>query len=71
MALSLDKRKCSIVISTESNNNKRDKWPSEFYTNNELIELAKITGADLGLLSSKTPIVNTDINVGKCVDRYL
>ncbi len=61
----------AALLSTEANKNKRDKWPSEFYTNNELIELAKITGADLGLLSSKTPIINTEINVDKCVERYL
>ncbi len=61
----------AALLSTEANNNKRDKWPSEFYTNNELIELAKITGADLGLLSSKTPIINADINVARCVERYL
>ena len=50
---------------------KKGKWPSEFYTNNELIELAKITGADLTLISSKTPIINTNINVNSCVERYL
>jgi hypothetical protein len=61
----------AALLSKEANNNKRDKWPSEFYTNNELIELAKITGADLGLLASKTPIINTNINVDKCVERYL
>ncbi len=61
----------AALLSAEANNNKRDKWPSEFYTNNELIELARITGADLGLLSSRTPIINTDINVDKCVERYL
>ena len=59
------------LLSADANNNKRDKWPSEFYTNNELIELAKITGADLSLLSRKTPIINEDINVDKCVKRYL
>lgn len=61
----------AALLSTEANNNKRDKWPSEFYTNNELIELAKITAAGLGLLASKTPIINTNINVDKCVERYL
>ena len=61
----------AALLSTGANNNKRDKWPSEFYTNNELIELAKITGADLGLLSNPTPIINIDINVDKCVERYL
>ncbi|MBI3601141.1 MAG: hypothetical protein HY097_10965, partial [Nitrospinae bacterium] len=64
-------RENAALLSTEANNNKRDKWPSEFYTNNELIELAKITGADLGLLAGKTPVINTDINVDKCVERYL
>lgn len=42
-----------------------------FLYNNELIELAKITGADLTLISSKDPIINTRINVNKCVERYL
>ncbi len=54
--------------------NKRDRWPSEFYTNNELIELANITGADLQLLSSKEPIINQKItvdNVNAGVDNYL
>ena len=36
-----------------------------------MIELAKITGADLTLISSKAPIINTNINVNKCVERYL
>jgi len=61
----------AALLSTEANNNKRDKWPSEFYTNNELIELAKLTGADLGLLAGKTPVINANINVDKCVKRYL
>lgn len=61
----------AVLLSSEANSNKSDKWPQKFYTNNELIELAKITGADLSLLASKTPIVNTNINVNKCVERYL
>ena len=61
----------AALLSTNANDNKREKWPSEFYTNNELIELAKITGADLSLLSSKDPIVNTNIDVDACVSRYL
>ena len=61
----------ACLLSTNANNNKRGKWPSEFYTNNELIKLAKITGADLSLISSRTPILNTNINVNKCVERYL
>jgi hypothetical protein len=61
----------AALLSKDANNNKRHKWPSEYYTNNELIELAKITGADLGLISSETPVINSHINVNKCVERYL
>lgn len=63
--------KNAALLSTESNNNKRDKWPSEFYSNNELKQLASITGADLELISSKTPIVNTQIDVDACVSKML
>ncbi|KAF0134460.1 MAG: hypothetical protein FD145_685 [Candidatus Saganbacteria bacterium] len=61
----------AALLSREANNNKRDKWPNEYYTNNELIDLARITGADLSLLASKTPIINPNINVDLCVSRYL
>jgi len=61
----------AALLSRNANENKRDKWPSKFYTNNELIELAKITGADLKLISSKQPIMNHNIDVNKCVERYL
>ena len=61
----------AALLSSEANSNKRDRWPSEFYTPQELVELAKITGADLNLLSSPVPIVNTHINVNRGVDRYL
>ena len=61
----------ACLLSTDANANKKGKWPSEFYTNNELIDLARITGADLSLISSKTPLINTNINVNKCVERYL
>lgn len=64
-------KKNAALLSKDANNNKRHKWPSEYYTNNELIELAKITGADLSLISSKKPITNKNINVNKCVERYL
>ena len=46
-------------------------WPSKFYTNNELIELAKITGANLELLSSPKPIINRNIDVNNGVYKYL
>lgn len=61
----------AALLSSEANSNKRDRWPSEFYTPQELVELAKITGADLSLLSSPIPIINTHINVNRGVDRYL
>ncbi len=61
----------AALLSREANENKRDRWPSEFYTNSELIELARITGADLNLLSSKEPIINNNIDVNACVSRVL
>jgi hypothetical protein len=61
----------AALLSKDANNNKRNKWPSHFYTNNELIKLARLTGADLALLSRKHPVVNTNIDVDKCVTRYL
>lgn len=61
----------AALLSKEANNNKRNKWPSHFYTNNELIKLAKISGGDLALFSRRDPIVNPNIDVDKCVTRYL
>jgi len=61
----------AALLSKEANENKSEKWPSKFYTNKELVALAKITGANLELLSSKKPIRNEDIDVNRGVDRYL
>jgi len=61
----------AALLSKEANDNKRDRWPSEFYSNNELLELAKITEAGLNLLSSKEPIINPNIDVDACVTRVL
>lgn len=61
----------AALLSAEANSNKRDMWPSKFYTNNQLIELSRITGANLELISRKTPIINRKINVNKGVERYL
>ncbi|MDI6774552.1 MAG: hypothetical protein QME60_04040 [Verrucomicrobiota bacterium] len=61
----------AALLSKQANDNKRDRWPSEFYTNNELIELARITGADLTLLASKSVVVNPNIDVDACVTRFL
>lgn len=63
--------KNAALLSREANNNKRDNWPSKFYKNTELKKLAKIIGADLSLISSPKPIVNTNIDVDKCVSRFL
>lgn len=63
--------KNAALLSKEANDNKRDKWPSEFYTNDELKKLALITGASLELISRKTPIVNKQIDVDACVSRML
>jgi len=61
----------ACLLCPDANSYKKGKWPSEFYTNNELIELAKITGADLTLISRKIPIINNNIDVNRCVERYL
>ncbi|MES2995062.1 MAG: hypothetical protein V4681_03460 [Patescibacteria group bacterium] len=61
----------AALLSTDANSNKSDRWPSDFYTNDELIALARITGADLGLMASKMPIVNANIDVDACVTRFL
>lgn len=61
----------AALLSAEANSNKRDRWPSEFYTNKELVELARITGAPLELMASTTPIINRNIDVNKGIDKYL
>lgn len=61
----------AVLLSREANGNKRDRWPSQFYTNNELKRLAIIMGANLALISNKKPIVNPNIDVNKCVERML
>ncbi len=61
----------AALLSRSANENKRDKWPGKFYDNNELIELAKITGANLDLISRKIPVMNHQIDVNKGVERYL
>ena len=61
----------AALLSKGANENKRDKWPSKYYTNNELLELARITGANIDLISRKTPITNHNIDVNRGVERYL
>lgn len=61
----------AALLSNEANENKNALWPSQFYTPQQLVELSKITGADLELLSSKEPVINHNINVNRGVDRYL
>lgn len=61
----------AALLCAGCNNAKHGRWPSEFYTNNELINLSKLTGADLSLLASAQPVVNPNIDVNACVTRYL
>lgn len=61
----------AALLSKEANSNKRDRWPSQYYSPKELIELSKITGADLNLLASPTPIPNRDIDVNLAIEKYL
>lgn len=61
----------ATLLSTEANNNKRDRWPSEFYTNEELKRLARILKVSLPLLASKTPVINKNIDVDAAVTRML
>lgn len=61
----------AALLSKAANENKRDMWPSKFYTNQELIELARITGANIELISNKKPILNHNIDVNNGVTRYL
>ncbi|MCR4966134.1 MAG: hypothetical protein K6A41_10835 [Bacteroidales bacterium] len=61
----------AALLSSEANEQKKAKWPSEFYSEQELVELSKITGADLGLISSKKPVYNTNIDVNAAIDKFL
>ena len=59
----------AALLSSEANEAKSGKWPSEFYTDKELVELSKITGANLAVISSKTPLYNAEIDVNKATDK--
>ena len=61
----------AALLSREANENKKALWPSQFYTPQELVELSRITGADLEILSSPEPVLNHNIDVNKGVDKYL
>lgn len=63
--------KNAALLSTKANGAKSDLWPSDFYNNQELIRLAQLTGANLGLISSKAPVLNSDIDVDASVTRLL
>lgn len=64
-------RENAALLSREANENKRDQWPSKFYTNSELKRLAEITGGNLQLWSSQEPILNPRIDVDAAVTRAL
>jgi hypothetical protein len=61
----------ATLLSTGANQNKSGSWPQTFYTNEELIHLAEITGAPLDVLSNPVPIVNENIDVNSCVGKFL
>lgn len=61
----------AALLSSEANEAKKALWPSEFYSEQELVELALITGADLELISSKEPVVNQNIDVNAAIEKYL
>lgn len=50
----------ATLLCTNCNQAKKDKWPSYFYTIEELKELSKLTNIDFNILSSKTPLFNMD-----------
>jgi hypothetical protein len=64
-------RENACLLSSEANQAKKSAWPGKYYSASELVELARLTGADLELLSHKEPVVNTKIDVDACVSRYL
>ena len=64
-------RENACLLSSGVNQNKKARWPGEYFSNEELIRLAGITGANLALLASPTPVVNTEIDVNRCVSRFL
>lgn len=59
------------LLCRDCNSSKRDQWPSSFFTNSELIDLAKKVGADLSVLASTEAIVNENIDVNACVTKAL
>lgn len=61
----------ACLLSTDANQNKKAQWPSGFFTPEQLIRLARLTGANLDLLASPVPVVNANIDVDRCVTRFL
>jgi hypothetical protein len=59
----------AALLSNEANESKGGKWPSEFYTDKELVALSKLTGAPLELISSKEPIYNKNVDPNKAVSK--
>jgi hypothetical protein len=64
-------RENAALLSREANENKRDQWPSKFYTNSELKRLADLTGGTLVIWSSEQPILNPHVDVDAAVTRAL
>lgn len=64
-------RENAALLCAGCNNTKHGRWPRDYYSNNELIALSRITGGDLSLLANPAPLVNPHINVDACVSRFL
>lgn len=60
----------AALLSAGANENKKAKWPTEVYNNQQLLELARITGADINIISGP-PRYNPDADPNYAVSRYL
>ena len=55
----------ATLLCYDHNQEKTNKWPSEYYTTKELIRLSKLTGWDFDLLNGKPTMCKEN------VDRFL
>jgi len=62
----------ACLLCKDCNQKKKHNWPNKFFkSNDKLVKLSKITGANLELLTSKIPQTNTNIDVNAGVAKYL
>jgi hypothetical protein len=50
----------ATLLCNECNQSKKDKWPSVFYSEDELKQLSSLTNISYDILTSKTPLFNID-----------